>query len=65
MGKGFAQAQVHTEFIALVTKALSTICTSVSAKPFPRIIVPMAKLHFLIVLIYNAVLPLVGEQGGL
>ena len=34
--KGFAQAQVHTEFIA--------VCTSA----FPKIIVPMEKLHALI-----------------
>ena len=43
MGKGFAQAQVHTN--------LSTscdVCTSACAKPFPKI-VPMAKLHSLIV----------------
>ena len=43
LGKGFAQAQVHTEFIAQVLKA------SACAKPFPKIIVPLAKLHSLIV----------------
>ena len=36
LGKGFAQAQVHTEFIAPVPKA-----------QIPKIIVPLAKLHFL------------------
>ena len=52
LGKGFAQAQVHTEFIAQVPKAwvLWTVYTTACEKPFPKIIIPMTKLHSLIVL---------------
>ena len=58
LGKGFASAQVHTEFIVQMLKAwvLWTVCTSACAKPFTKIIVPMAKLHSLIVHIYNVMM---------
>ena len=51
-GNGFTRAQVHTKFTAQPPKAqmLWTVCMTASAKPFSRIIVPMAKLYSLIIL---------------
>ena len=48
LGKGFAQTQVHTEFIAQVPKArvLWAVRTSACGKPFPKIIVLMPKLNY-------------------
>ena len=51
---GHKKEQVHKDFLEQVPKAgvLLTVCTSACEKPFPKIIVPMAKLHSLIVLAF-------------